>query len=219
METVLITGASVGIGRETAFFFAEAGYNLILTFNKSSKEAQEVKKKCEAEGATVLLLPLDISTEESIKKCLQEALKKHKTIDILINNAGIIVWKNLKDQSLQEIEDQLRTNLEGLIKLTKLFLPHVKKSIVNIASGAGKTGYDTLTTYCATKFGVRGFTQALAEELPLLKIYVVNPGMTATRMNNFEGVDPKKVAQIIFRTATDYYKKPSGADIDVWDYL
>jgi NAD(P)-dependent dehydrogenase (short-subunit alcohol dehydrogenase family) len=108
--------------------------------------------------------------------------------------------------------------------MTKRALPMLKKRkeavIINIASMAGHEGYATLVPYCGTKFGVRGFTKALAEELPKrIRTYVVNPCMTATRMTDFEGVLPEHVADIIVRTAKETLRKKSGDDVDIPDYL
>ncbi len=150
---------------------------------------------------------------------MKTIVKKFSKINVLINNAGVVFWKELLEQEDEEIENQIRTNLEGLIKVTKYCLPYVKEMIINISSGAGKTGHATLTTYCATKFGVRGFTQALARELKEIKVYSVNPGRTKTRMTDFSGDSPEKVAEIIFNTALGNYKIPSGGDVDVWDLL
>ena len=92
--------------------------------------------------------------------------------------------------------------------------------IINISSGAGKQGYSDLTTYCATKFGVRGFTQALAQELPEnIKVYSVNPGMTSTQMTNFQGINPRKVADLIVRTIEGRLNIMSGGDVDVWEFI
>lgn len=137
----------------------------------------------------------------------------------MVNNAGIVVWKLFKDQNYEEIKEQIRTNLEGLIKVTKECLPHIKEAIINLSSGAGLEGYETLTTYCATKFGVRGFTQALAQELPNLKIYSINPGVTATRMNDFKGQPPIEVAKIILNAIKGKYKIDSGGDVNVWEVM
>ena len=79
--------------------------------------------------------------------------------------------------------------------------------------------FPDLTTYCATKYGVRGFTQSLALEEPNLRIYSVNPGMTATRMTNYQGVPPEKVAKVILNTAKGIYNVPSGGDVDVWKLI
>lgn len=102
--------------------------------------------------------------------------------------------------------------------MTRTCLPHVKDMIINIASGAGQTGFAELAPYCATKFGVRGFTQALAQEISRPKIYAVNPDMTKTRLSGFQGRPAEQVAQIVLNTAKDKYRKSSGSDINVWDY-
>lgn len=220
-KVVLITGSSIGIGRETAYMFAKNGAKLVITYYKDGKEGKETSEECRKLGAAdTQLLYLDVTNNKSILKCVNEAVKKHKHIDVLINNAGVIFWKDFRKQTAPEIEAQLRTNLEGLIKMTKECLPHLESNgtIINISSGAGKYGVATLSTYCATKFGVRGFTQALAKELKNIKVYSVNPGMTATRMTNFKGVPPEHVAQVIL-DAAKYRKKSSGSDFDVWKSL
>lgn len=218
-KIVFITGASLGIGSEAAYKFAEEGCKLALTYYKDKKEMDAVEKKCRELGAAdVLVLQLDVKDDGQIKSAVKSIIKKFNKIDILINNAGIIVWKPLADQTYQDIENQTRTNLEGLIKVTLECLPYLKDTIINIASGAGKTGYAGISTYCGTKFGVRGFSQALAQETKL-KIYVVNPGVTATRMNDFKGLPPERVAHVIINTAQGKYKVKSGGDVDVWDML
>ena len=216
----MITGSSIGIGRETAFKFAKEGCRLILTYYKDKSEGLAVAKKCMELGASeVIVLQLNVMDDKSIRNCVKEAIKKYKGISILINNAGIIVWKKFKDQTYEDIKNQIQTNFEGLVKMTKECLPHVKEMIINIASGAGLEGYSGITTYCGTKFAVRGFTQALAQELSNLKLYVVNPGVTATRMNNFKGLPPEKVAGVILNAAKGAYKLSSGSDINIWDYV
>jgi 3-oxoacyl-[acyl-carrier protein] reductase len=91
--------------------------------------------------------------------------------------------------------------------------------IINISSGAGQTGFADLAPYCATKFGVRGFTQSLAQELTGIKVISVNPDMTKTRMTNFEGRPPAQVARVILNTAKKKYRVPSGGDVNVWDVV
>lgn len=175
---------------------------------------------CRDMGASdTLVLQLNLTDDKSIKECIRGVIAKFEKIDILINNAGVVVWEPLKNQTYREIESQLRTNLEGLIKMTKEALPHIKEMIVNISSGAGLEGYADLTVYCATKFGVRGFTKSLAEELDSIKIFSVNPGTTKTRMTNFSGLHPSKVAQVILNLAKGEYNLRSGSDVNIWDYV
>ena len=219
-KVILITGSSLGIGRETAFKFAKEGCKVIVTHYKDKKEGEQVARKCLELGASdILLLQLNVMDNTSIKNCAKKAIDKFGNIDILINNAGIVVWKRLKEQTFDDIENEVRTNLEGLIKMTKACLPYIKETIINISSGAGKDAFAGLSTYCATKFGVRGFTQAIAQELSNIKVYSVNPGTTATRMNNFRGIPPENVAEIILRTAKGEIKPDPQRDIDVWEFF
>lgn len=117
------------------------------------------------------------------------------------------------------MELQIRTNLEGLIRVTRALLPLVRTGIVNIASAAGKTSYKDMAVYCGTKLGVRGFTQALALELPHLHICCVNPDMTATRLSGYEGRPPGQVAEVICRASTCKAKCAKGNDLDVWEIV
>lgn len=218
-KVVLITGSSNGIGRETAFKFASENAKVILTYCNDRQGGQNTEKRCRELGASeTLLIKLDLRDNKSIATAVDRVVKKFGNIDILINNAGVAVWKPLQKQTLADIEDQIRTNLEGLIKMTRACLPHVKDMIINIASGAGQTGFAELAPYCATKFGVRGFTQALAQEKLRPKIYAVNPDMTKTRMTGFQGRPAEQVAQVVLNTAKGKYRKTSGSDINVWDY-
>ncbi|MBI5057358.1 MAG: SDR family oxidoreductase [Nitrospirae bacterium] len=219
-KIVFITGASSGIGRETAYKFAPAGANLILTYNKKKKGGEETLKRCLESGAKdALLLKLDLTDNKSIVSAVKQALKKFGSVDIMINNAGTGVVKPLKDNTVAEIEQQLRTNLEGLIKITRAMLPHVRETIINVGSFLSKNAYGDMAVYCASKYGVRGFTQSLAEELPDLKICCVNPDLTATTLTGNEGRPPEAVADIIFKAAAGKIRCKKGGDVDVWEVL
>ena len=219
-KTVLVTGSSRGIGRETAYQFAREKAKIIVTYCEDRVEAEKTYEKCLELGATeALIVELNVTDNDCIINAVDEVVKKFNVIDILVNNAGVISWTPLKDQSFDEIENQTRTNLEGLIKVTKVCLPYVKDQIINIASIAGKVGVIDLTVYCATKFGIRGFTQALAKEEQVVKVYSVNPDKTATRMTSFKGRSPEDVAKVVLNTAKGLYGLPSGSDIDVWKVL
>jgi 3-oxoacyl-[acyl-carrier protein] reductase len=114
-------------------------------------------------------------------------IKKFDKIDILVNNAGVAVYKDFSKMDMDEINSILDINLKGLILCTKYFLPHMQKRnygrIINISSGAGKIGIAKFAVYCASKFGVIGFTEALAEELPRdIRVNAVCPGGVDTQM-------------------------------------
>ena len=219
-KVIVITGASRGIGMETALSFAKEGCKLALTYFNSEKESKEIAEKCKENGAgDVLFVKLDVRDNNSIKQAVKKIIERYNIINVLINNAGIIDWKEFSEQSIESIQNQVRTNLEGLIMMTKECFPYIKETIINISSGAGKQGFGDLTTYCATKFGVRGFTQALADGYPKLKVYSANPGMTATRMTNFKGAPASEVAGVIVNVAKGKYKVESGGDVDVWKVM
>lgn len=218
-KVVLITGSSNGIGRETAFKFASEKAKVVITYCNDMPGGQNTEKRCRELGAAeTLLVKLDLRDNQSITNTVDRAVKTFGKIDILINNAGVAVWKPLEEQNFVDIENQIKTNLEGLIKMTRTCLPHVKDMIINIASGAGQQGFAELAPYCATKFGVRGFTQALALEISKPKIYAVNPDMTKTRLSGFQGRPPEQVAEVVLNAAKGKYRKKSGSDVNVWDY-
>lgn len=215
---IFITGASSGIGRETAYKFAKEEARLALTYFNNKEETDKVVKKClESGAADVLMLKLDIRDNENIREVVKQIIAQFGKIDVLINNAGVIEWGPLGKETFEGIENQIRVNLEGLIKMTKECLPYIEDSIINIASGAGIRAHPTLATYCATKFGVRGFTQTLALEYPHLRIFAVNPDTTSTAMTDYKGRPPEDVAEVILNTAKGKYKVPNGGDVKVWE--
>ncbi len=219
-QTVLITGASSGIGRETAYRFAKEGAKLILTYNKGKSRGEAAEKRCRRLGAAdVLLLPLDVTEDGKVAAALRAVKKRQPALDFLINNAGVGRFVPFREQTVRDIERQIRTNLEGLIRMTRVFLPIVKKGIVNIASAAGQTAYEEMSVYCGSKFGVRGFTQALALEHSKLKICCVNPDETATRLSGYQGRPPREVAEVIFRAVSGQIQCEEGVDINVWDVM
>ncbi|MEM4240218.1 MAG: SDR family oxidoreductase [Candidatus Woesearchaeota archaeon] len=222
-KVVLITGSSSGIGKETAILCAKKGAKVVVTYLAGKKDGENVLNECK-KHSDAMLVRLDISKESSISKAVRAVLKKFGRIDVLDNNAGVIKWEYFRKQKPKDIEAQVEVNLTGLMKMTLAVLPVLERQdeavIVNIASGAGKKGHATLVPYCATKFGVRGFTQALAMELPPnIRTYAVNPGTTATAMTGFRGVPADKVANVVVKAIEESLGKNSGDDVDVWDYI
>ena len=219
-QIVFITGSSSGIGRETAYRFAKAGAKLILSYYRGKTRGEAVEKRCRKLGAAdTLLLHLDVTESASIAEATRKVKRKYGAIDFLINNAGVGVFIPFRQQTVRAIERQIRTNLEGLIKMTRACLPVVRKGIVNVASAAGQEAYEEMSVYCGTKFGVRGFTQSLALEYPHLKICCVNPDETATRLSGYQGRPPGEVAEVIFRVVSEQVKCRGGKDVNVWEVI
>jgi|SRR3989344_409660 len=213
-KRVFITGASKGIGQATAYEFSRHKWGVVFTYNKDLKGARETASECKRLGASsVEFFRLDVAKDVDIRRVAKQVRK----VDVLVNNAGVLVhWGKFEKIKFEEIEKILRTNLEGMIKLTAALLPNVKSVIVNIASRAGKFAHKNDIVYCASKFGVRGFTQGLADEFPKLKIFAVNPGLVATDMTEFEGAAPSRVAKIIYEVVVGKRLVKSGGDVDVW---
>lgn len=223
-KVVLVTGSSQGIGKETALLFAKEGANVVVTYNSNKKKGEEVFNECNKLNGS-FLVKLDVTDEDSIKECIEKVVDKFGAIDVLVNNAGVLVWKDFVENSNKDIDFQIDVNVKGLMKVTKAVLPYLQSNdegvIINLASVAGqRVAHRRYATYCASKFAVRGFTQALALELPKkIKIYAVNPGLTATQMADFEGVSPKIVAEVVVNAVKGKYNVPSGGDVDVLKYI
>lgn len=215
-KVAVVTGASRGIGYEVARQLLGEGYNVVIC----SRDARAVNRAAKKLGPNCVGLVCDVSDAKSVRVFVSKVVKKFGRVDVLINNAGIAVWKDFVDQSMEEISSQVAINLTGLMLMTSAFLPSLSGGvIVNIASGAGKHAHPGLAPYCATKWGVRGFTQTLARELTDIKVYAVNPGTTATGMTDFRGTPVEKVADIVIGTIKGKYKVASGGDVDVWEYV
>ena len=213
----MITGASSGIGQATAYAFAKAGYDVIVAHYNDKKNADTTVKQCLSLGApSALLVPLDITNDKSIKSALAVVKKKYKQIDVLVNDAGVLVFKPFVEQKVKDIEFQIRTNLEGTIKFTLAAFPLVKQMIAVVASQAGEMAYPGCSVYGATKWGLRGFVKTLAKEQPKIKIIAVNPGGTATPMSNFQGIPASNVGDLILAAAEGKHQVETGGDIDVW---
>jgi len=219
-QIVLITGSSSGIGRETAYRFAREGAKVVLTYYRGKTRGESAEKRCRKLGAAdTLLLHLDVTDNKSVAGAAAKVKERYGHIDFLVNNAGTGTFKRLKKQTTADIERQIRTNLEGLIKVTRAFLPLVTSGVINVASAAGKEAYEEMSVYCGSKFGVRGFTQALALEHPGLRVCCVNPDQVATRLSGYVGRPPEDVAEVIFRTVSGRISCKHGEDADVWEII
>ena len=137
-KVIFITGASRGIGRSTARAFARERAKLAISYHSAQAEGEKTRDECQELGAAdVLLLQLNAFETGSVEEAVGTIVERFGTIDVLVNNAGYVVWKPLRNQSPAEIERQARTNLEGLLKVTRVCLPHVTEpsSILPAARG------------------------------------------------------------------------------------
>jgi short-subunit dehydrogenase len=186
MKTILITGASDGIGKSIAIKFSEQKESLIL-FGRDENKLQAVKEACQSNGSKVESYAFDLNDNSARERVVNEILQSH-SIDTLINNAGI--WHKsaeLADLSAEKIQEVITTNLTSQILLTKGFIGGMldrETAIINIVSSAGLQGKAGRTAYAASKFGIRGFTEALREETKKypIRIGAVYQAGTSTQM-------------------------------------
>jgi NAD(P)-dependent dehydrogenase (short-subunit alcohol dehydrogenase family) len=166
-KTVIITGASAGLGKATATTFAKKGANVVLAARRPEK-LFEVAKALEVEGAKVLAFPTDVSKFEQVEGLVQKTVETFGGVDVLFNNAAIDYPAPVTDLTPSQWDEIIAVNLSGVFYTCKLVFPIMMKQkegrIINISSVAGKKGWKNATAYCATKFALTGFTQALNEE-------------------------------------------------------
>jgi 3-hydroxy acid dehydrogenase/malonic semialdehyde reductase len=185
-KTAIVTGASSGIGAATAHALADAG----------AKVAGGARRVEQLE--TEIALELDVTDPASCERFVGRAVSELGGLDILVNNAGIGLGREPFDESSEEDEELvLETNVHGLLRMTRLCLPHIRDGghIVNLGSIAGRQPYENAAVYVASKFAVRGFTYALREDLLGRPIHLttVDPGLVETNFSSvrFRGDEEK----------------------------
>lgn len=189
-QTIIVTGGSRGIGEGIVRLLAkERKYNIVLNYHKSEEKAKRMKQELEKEGIKIEIFKADVSKREEVKKLVQFTLEKFKTIDILINNAGIAQTKLFTDITDEDWNTMLQENLTSVFYCSQEVLPtmlHNKKGcMINISSIWGMVGGSCEVHYSATKAGIIGMTKALAKELGPSNIRVnsIAPGAIDTDMN------------------------------------
>ncbi len=189
-KTVIITGGSRGIGAEIVNLLAKEGYNIVLNYNKSEAKAKQIQEKLLQENIKIEIFKADVSKREEVKKLIKYTLEKFKTIDILINNAGISGQKLFTEITDEEWNTMLNTNLNSVFYCSQEALKEMinKKQgcIINISSIWGITGGSCEVAYSAAKAGINGLTKALAKEVGLsnIRVNAIAPGIIETEMNS-----------------------------------
>jgi short-subunit dehydrogenase len=194
---ILITGASSGIGAATARLFGRQGYRVVLAARRK-EHLDSIAEEIEAFGGESLVVPTDITRLEEIEHLVTCSLEHFGQIDVLLNNAGLgrLSWLENLDFT-EDIDFQIQVNLTGLIQTTRAVLPHmlVRKQghIINMGSMASLIATPTYTVYAATKYGIRGFTEALRREVGVSGIEVtgIYPGGVATEFGQKAGIKRK----------------------------
>lgn len=186
-KVAVVTGAASGIGRALAEVLARRGCSLALADIDEAGLA-ETARRVEAAGRRASAHVVDVADWDGVLALADAAVAAHGGVDLLVNNAGVSVTGTLEEQSIEDLRWIVGVNLWGVIHGCKAFLPHLRRRpeahIVNVSSVFGLIGLPTQSSYCATKFAVRGFSEALWAELADARIgvTVVHPGGVRTNI-------------------------------------
>lgn len=235
-QTVLLTGASTGIGRAAAVYFADRGWNVAATMRNPEDAGTELDRP------NVKVLALDVTDTECIEAAVAQAIEAFGGIDVLVNNAGYGLMGAFENATDAQIRRQFDVNVFGLMAVTRAILPHFRErkqgAVLNVASIVGRMGMPLGSFYNATKFAVEGFSEALSYELAPhgIRVKVIEPGAIKTdfydrSMDHAEGAvrdydaftrkffesmsasvkrlgaEPEAVAKVVYRAATSTSKR------------
>src|SRR5918912_4288208 len=217
-KTAIITGSGRGIGKETAIILAKKSINVVIcsrTQNEINSTVEEIIKLIG--NSNVLGIKCDVSISSQVNSVIKSTIEKFgsSTLDILVNNAGVAFNRKLIDTSEEEWDQTINSNLKGAFLFTKAVLPYMISSrsgvILNVNSGAGKSGFSNLSSYCASKFGLAGLAESLALEVSEhhnIRVLTLFLGEVSTKMwqeydfryyqnNKSKMLQPKDVAEKI----------------------
>ncbi len=219
----IVTGASRGIGRAIAVRLAREGFDLALAA-RTEPDLESAARECEAAGAAALAVTCDVSREEDVKRLFEGTRKRFARLDLLVNNAGVGVYKPLVETTLEEYEHVMAVNLRGVFLCSREAMRRMAEAggaIINISSVVGIKGYPNQAVYTASKHGVVGLTKVMAEEGREhgIRAHVICPGGVATDMvsqarpdiSPEELLQPGDVADLVAYLV----KLPARATVDI----
>lgn len=229
MATAIVTGSGRGIGRETAMLLAKRGVNVVVC-SRTQDEIDYTVGTIKKMHPGVLGVKCDVSVSSDVDSLVKKTIEKFGRVDILVNNAGIAIAKKLADTTEKEWDETLSSNLKSAFLCCKAVLPYMLHNnagtIINVSSGAGKAGFDSLSAYCASKFGIIGLTESLAWEVAgqHIRVMAICPGEVATKMqetdpeyyreNKDKMLKPEQVAdKIVNMIFANEYKNGHSVDI------
>lgn len=218
--TVVITGATSGIGRETAREFAKAGAKVVIA-GRRQERLQELVKEIESQGGQALAVPTDVADQAQVEKLMKEAIEQFGRVDVLVNNAGVAIASRFEEMPLEDFRRLMEVNFWGAVYACRTVVPQMRKQggggvILNVSSIFGKRGMPFETAYCASKFALAGFSEALRAELmsEAIDVCTIYPGAVETEIfdaaANSTGLEvpglvpkfpAKQMAKLIVQTA------------------
>jgi len=212
-QVVIVTGASRGIGRAIAELFGREGAKTVVNYNTSDKQAQAVADRIVDHGGEAICAKADVSKSEEVKRMIETTVKTYGRIDVLVNNAGVLITKDFFDIDEDEWDKTIDVNLKGAYLCSKevapIMLKQKKGKIINISSNSGLYHPSAMrfVEYVTSKAGMNGLTKALALRLgPYITVNAICPGWIKTEM--VADTDPEVERKILEETALRRYGTP-----------
>jgi len=227
-KCALISGGGRGIGRESALVLARHGAN-VAVLARSESEIHDVATEVKGLGVRGLAIPADVTIQKDVSRALETVLREFAALDILVNSAGVCFKASFEQTTDEMWDSSIGVNLRGAFRLARAVYAHMcaqgSGSIINISSECGIVGKANLTAYCASKFGLNGFTKALAEEGRVfgVRCNAICPTGVATRLRAETHpsedpstiMQPADVANVVLFLASDLSKHVTGQAIEV----
>ncbi|SRR6266545_2510757 len=230
-ETAIVTGAGRGVGRAISIALSRAGATVAVA-SRSAEEVERTRREIEGAGGKALAIVTDVTSKAAVEALVEKTRGATGRLDIVVNNAGVFVWKALKDLDEGEWDRILDTNLKASYLLVRAALPSLiacgRGRIINVASIHGTVGEANVVAHCAAKFGLVGFTKALAAELRGAGVTVnaLCPGSTDNKSLELSGrprtaplkekLDVHDVAEAALFLVSPAAAAISGAVLDIW---
>jgi NAD(P)-dependent dehydrogenase (short-subunit alcohol dehydrogenase family) len=195
-KVVIITGASSGIGRATAFHFAKAG-SKVVAIGRNEKELDALRSEVNEKKGFIKIVLADVCETRQVDKLVSDTIDSFGQIDVLINAAGIIANGSIENTELDSWDKMMNVNLRAVFYLMNRCVPHLEKTkgnIVNVSSVTGPRAFPNVLAYCVSKAGVDQLTRCAALELAPkgVRVNAVNPGVVVTNLHKRSGMDPEK---------------------------
>lgn len=201
-KVAIITGASSGIGAATAVMFSKLGAQLVLT-GRNQANLESVASQCE--GTQPVTVVADLDKEEDVENILKVTMETKGSLDILINNAGVLEMGSIEATSMEQYDRVMNTNVRAIYQLTMLAVPHLVKTegcIVNVSSVNGLRSFPGVLAYNISKSALDQMTRCVALELAPKKVRVnsVNPGVVVTNLQKRGGMSDEAYASFLLRS-------------------